>query len=88
MIDEARPSDQGEYLLGDEGGLRIRQGGQRGEKAGSSNTPTPLKKTLGLGVYPDVRLRPGVGRGLHTQLSHLLEGRLDGRQLESANLSA
>lgn len=46
MIDAARPSDQGEYLLGDGGGLhlRIRQGGERGKKVGSSNTPTPLAK--------------------------------------------
>lgn len=60
MIDAARPSGQGGYLLGDRGGrhLRIRQGGERGKRSWifKYTTPAGEKKKLGLGVYPDVGL--------------------------------
>jgi hypothetical protein len=60
MIDAARPSDQGEYLLGDGGGLhlRIRPGGERGKKSWLFRYTNSAgeKKKLGLGVYPDVGL--------------------------------
>lgn len=60
MIDAARPSDQGEYLLGDGGGLhlRIRPGGERGKKSWlfKYTNSAGEKKKLGLGVYPDVGL--------------------------------